>query len=291
MATNNEAAVLSLSSIIITIPHTTTMSPVDNNKEESPSLCNLARIDTSNDWSDLESLGSLHSPSRPHLFSSHTKRDKSIEVIPSTPNGGYLSNDEEVTSLRELDSIMVPSSTESETTIDIDEPFASFVISVTNLDDEGTQTQEWETTLLGDNTTTTDVASQAKPPSESSSERRSTIKTNAAPRGQTIHTSSNNKNTTTAALKPVIRPRQPAVSALDKENNTTIPLRRTSGHRRVGYNSLPSPRDLEEHGVEMSYTSKEATQNTKQQQRAHQKKHAWTHRRKHKVLNATTGFR
>lgn len=267
------------------------MSPVDNNKAESPSLCNLARIDTSNDWSDLESLGSLHSPSRAHLISSHTKRNKSIEVIPSTPNGGYLSNDEDVTSLRELDSIMVPSSTESETTIDIDEPFASFVISVTNLDDEGTQTQEWETTLLDDNKTTmTGVASQTKHPCESSSERHSTIKTNTASRGQTIHTSSNNKNTTTAALKPVIRPRQPAVSALDKENNTTIPLRRTSGHRRVGFNSLPSPRDLEEHGVEMSYTTKEATQNTKQQQRANQKKHAWTHRR-NKVLNATTGFR
>jgi hypothetical protein len=271
-----------------------TMSPVDNNKkkDECRSLCNLARIDTSNDWSDLESLGSLPSPSRPHpTLSSHEKRN-SIEVIPSTPNGGYLSNDDEaLTSLRELDSIMVPSSTESETTIDIDEPFASFVISVTNLDVEGTQ--EWETTLLdgGNNTTTTtDVASQAKPPCESSSERRSTIKTSVpAVRGQTMHTSSNNKNTTTA-LKPVIRSRQPAVSALDKENNTTIPLRRTSGHRRVGFNSLPSPRDLEE-GVEMSYTTKEATRNTKQQQRtAHQKKHTWTHRR-NKVLNATTGFR
>lgn len=284
------------------------MSPVDFSKSDSHLL---ARIDTSNDWSDIESLESHHSG--PHLLASGgKKRRHSIGVIPSTPNGGagYLSDDGHstsgvVTSLRELDSIL-PSSTESEEFAekddavdgDGDEPFASFVISVTNLDLKGTQTDEWETTLVpgtfshADSSTT---LAEDKPKSQTSSVEMTNqyVPTLPTRTNESTNTNNNSSSSNKASLKPIIRPRKPAVSAFDQENNTAsllgsshIPLVRS--HRRVSFNSLPSPKEVHEQGVEMSFTP--FAKETKQARTRKKKKHGWSHRRP-KALNATTNFR
>ena len=241
------------------------------------SLCNLARIDTSNDsdWSDLEgSLGSSH-------YSQRRSNKHDIEVIPSTPNGGYLADDE-VASLREMDSLVAPSSTES-----IEEPFASLVISITNL--EGTTHQaaeEWETTLQDTATTTSSTTDAFETHSNTTGATNNTTSVAA----NNNKTSSLKKNHTVS--KPSIRPR---VSAFDKENLTTqIPLRRCIGHRRVSFNNLPSPKDIEdmqEQGVEMSFTTATSTTTTRKSTiKQPRPKKKWTHRRP-KVLNATTAFR
>lgn len=234
------------------------------------SLCNLARIDTSNDsdWSDLEgSLGSSHSQRRSNK---HT-----IEVIPSTPNGGYLADDE-VASLREMDSLVVPSSTES-----IEEPFASLVISITNLEGTTQTAEEWETTLQDTTTNSTTKAFDTHCNITDTTNSNTSVAINNKKKKKTAGL----KNLT--ASKPNIRPR---VSAFDKENLAPIPLRHCIGHRRVSFNNLPSPKDLEdmqEQGVEMSYTTTRTSKKSTKQTRPKKK---WSHRRP-KLLNATTGFR
>jgi len=263
------------------------MSSIDHNKsEDSPSLCNLARIDTSNDWSDMESLGSH---SGPHLLSQ--RKSRSIEVIPSTPSGESQSffSDDAVASLREMDSLVEPSSAESEDP----DPFGSFVISVTNLDLEGTQTDEWETTLhSNNNNTTTAGTAPSKPHAPEDRPSIQDNKTNVVP--PKVPTQNKTQRDANTSLKPIIRPRLPIVSAFDKENNLVgsshnnrIPLRRSTGHRRVSFNSLPSPKDLEAEGVEMSFTTARVN---KEQQKKKRTKKKWSHRRP-KVLNATTAFR
>ena len=258
------------------------MSPADHDNMEIMPYDNLARIDTSNDWSDIESLGD-------HSTLLLSEKCRNIEVIPLTPDVDRHSfcTSDDVASPHTVDSLTAPrSSIES-----VDDSLASLVISVTNLDLEGAQTDGWEATL---HESKADDVTGSIPLKPSASVNRS-VEFNMRHRRPMILTHHNNTHTN-STLKPMIHPR-PTVSLFDKENdyltlsrNNQIPLPETSGHRRVSFNSLPSLNDLE-HGVETSLaprTDMAPTTTTTKKAKQHRKK--WSHHRP-KVLNATTGFR